>query len=57
MTDTAEGKAAAGEFGRSFAAVREAVSSGNDIRAAELMVDAALGRAGAAQQLPSDQRT
>lgn len=37
--------------------VREAVSSGNDIRAAELMVDAALGRAGAAQQLPSDQRT
>jgi non-heme chloroperoxidase len=55
--DTAEGKAAAGEFGRSFAAVREAVKAGDDIRAAELMVDAALGQPGAAQRLPAEQRT
>jgi len=52
----AEGKAAISEFGRSFAAVREAVKSGDDIRAAELMVDASLGQSGAAQHLPAEQR-
>ena len=57
VADTAEGKAAAGEFGRSFAAVRDAVKSGDDIRAAELMVDTAVGQPGAAQQLPAAQRT
>jgi pimeloyl-ACP methyl ester carboxylesterase len=45
-------------FGQeAFAPVREAVKSRNDVRAAELMVDAALGRPGAAQQLPAAQRT
>jgi pimeloyl-ACP methyl ester carboxylesterase len=57
VADTAEGKAAAAEFGRSFAPVREAVRAGDDVRAAELMVDAALGQPGAAQQLPAAQRT
>jgi pimeloyl-ACP methyl ester carboxylesterase len=56
ITDTAEGKAVAGEFGRSFAPMREAVKSGDDVRAAELMVDAALGQHGAAQQLSPEQR-
>jgi pimeloyl-ACP methyl ester carboxylesterase len=56
ITDSAEGRAVAGEFGRSFAPVREAVKSGDDVRAAELMVDAALGQPGAAQQLSPEQR-
>jgi pimeloyl-ACP methyl ester carboxylesterase len=56
ITDAPEGKAVASEFGRSFAPVREAVKSGDDIRAAELMVDAALGQPGAAQQLSAEQR-
>jgi pimeloyl-ACP methyl ester carboxylesterase len=36
--------------------VREAVKSGDDVRAAELMVDAALGQPGAARQLSPEQR-
>ena len=56
ISDTPEGKAAAADFGRSFSGVREAVKSGDNVRAAERMVDAAVGEPGAAQRLPESQR-
>jgi pimeloyl-ACP methyl ester carboxylesterase len=56
VADSTEGKAATGEFARAFVPVREAAKSGDDLRAAELLVDAAVGQPGAAQQLPALQR-
>ncbi len=53
---TPEGKAVTMAFAKPFGAVREAAKAGDHVRAAQLMVDAALGEAGSAERLPPSQQ-
>jgi pimeloyl-ACP methyl ester carboxylesterase len=57
IAGTPEGREVLAEMGKSIAAVRAALKAGDSVRAAENLVDAALGESGAARRLPASQRT
>jgi pimeloyl-ACP methyl ester carboxylesterase len=56
VAGTPEGKAATAAFVKPFGAVRDAAKAGDHVRAAQLMVDAALGETGSAERLPPSQQ-